>query len=134
MYLSNWVEQANLICESKFDIGLIGGSYFVGQIIATSLIPIGYLSDWVGRKWIFICNTLITILGCMLLYVANSIEHICIGMFILGMSGPGRMIVCLVYADEFLNDDQKAMLMPLNNIWQGVLLGLLAFYYQVISR
>jgi MFS family permease len=105
MYLSNWVEQANLVCESKFSLGLIGGSYFVGQIVATSLIPVGYLSDWLGRKWIFVCNTLITILGCMLIYVANSIEHICIGMLILGVSGPGRGIVAIVYADEFLTED-----------------------------
>ena len=84
---------------------MIGGSYFVGSIVATSLMPVGYLSDWLGRKWIFVCNTLITILGCIMIYVANSLEHIVIGMFILGVSGPGRGIVAIIYADEFLSNE-----------------------------
>lgn len=96
---------------------MIGGTYFVGQIIATSLIPVGYLGDQLGRKWVFIVNTLITILGCVILYLAGSITHICIGMFVLGISGPGRAIVTIVYADEFLSNEQKPILMPLNNVW-----------------
>ena len=102
-YITNWVEQANLTCESTTRIGMIGASFFVGIIVATSIIPVGYLSDLLGRKQIFICNVLLTILGCIWLYVANNVEHLWIGMLIVGMTTPGRMIVATAYADEFLD-------------------------------
>lgn len=55
-------------------------------------------------------------------------------MFVLGLGAPGRGIITIVYADEFLNKDQSAILIPLCNIWAGTIVVLMSFYYQVISN
>ena len=113
---------------------MIGACYFIGIIIATSIVPVGYLSDLVGRKQVFICNVLLTILGCTWLYIANDVEHLWIGMLILGMTSPGRMIVATALADEFLDNAKRVWLLPMTNIANGIIITMTALYYQYISR
>ena len=55
-------------------------------------------------------------------------------MLFLGFSHPGRVIVAVSYADEFLNKEQRPYLMPLNNILNGLIIIFTALYYQVISK
>lgn len=43
-----------MLCEPKQRIGLLGACFFIGVLVASTIVPIGYLSDLVGRKWIFI--------------------------------------------------------------------------------
>lgn len=133
-YIHNWVEQADLLCESSTRIGMIGASYFIGIIIATSIIPVGYLSDVFGRKSIFICNVVLTILSCIWLFVANNVEHLWIGMLISGMTVPGRMIVATAYADEFLDEGKRIWLVPLGNVINCVFVVATALYYQFLLR
>ena len=42
-----------MLCESKQRISLIGALYFMGVIVASTIIPVGYLSDKFGRKAIY---------------------------------------------------------------------------------
>jgi MFS family permease len=58
-----------LLCESKQRLGFIGAGYFFGAIIASSLFPIGWLSDRYGRKWIFILSMGIEVVACYALIV-----------------------------------------------------------------
>ena len=55
-------------------------------------------------------------------------------MLVLGFSHPGRVIVAVSYADEFLNREQRPYLMPLNNILNGLIIIFTALYYQFISK
>lgn len=113
-YINNWVEQFDLICESKKRVGFIGACYFIGVIMATTLVPIGWLSDKYGRKWIFILSMLIEIIACYLLIIGSHIHVLYICITLLGMSHPGRNIVALTYADEFLHKQQQKYLIPMN--------------------
>lgn len=103
-----------MLCESKRRIGTISACYFVGVIVASSLIPIGWLSDRYGRKWVFIFSMLVEVIACYLLIFGSHINilYLCIGL--LGVSHPGRNIVALSYADEFLHKDQQKFLIPMN--------------------
>ena len=49
-YIDNWVSpnKMNLLCESKFKIGLFGSCYFLGELIAFIVVP--PLADAYGRK------------------------------------------------------------------------------------
>jgi len=55
-------------------------------------------------------------------------------MLFLGFSHPGRVIVAISYADEFLNKEQRPYLMPMNNILNGLIIIFTALYYQFISK
>ena len=123
-----------MLCETKPRIGFLGASYFIGVIVASSLIPVGYISDQIGRKWVFVASTLLVIGACTGLYFSTALEQLYLCLFVLGLSHPGRCIVALSYADEFLNSDQKSYLVPLNQLSNGLIVIMTAFYYQVIMR
>ena len=82
-----------MLCEIKKRISFIGACYFLGVIIASSAIPVGYISDFVGRKWIYVATLLSELMGCYTLIIANKLEVIYLGMFLLGFGHPGRAIV-----------------------------------------
>ena len=50
-----------MLCESKERIGLLGACFFIGVLIGSTIIPFGYLSDIIGRKWPFIASLIILI-------------------------------------------------------------------------
>jgi len=112
-YIENWTEQVNLICESKSRIGFLGASYFIGVIFATAIIPIGYLSDLYGRKWVFVFTNFSEIIACNGFIQATSLDQLYIYMFILGMGHPGRVIVAINYGYEFITEKQMEYLMPM---------------------
>ena len=113
---------------------MLGASYFVGIIVATALCPVGYLSDLYGRKWIFVMSITLAIIACIGLLLASQLVHLYLSMFLLGLTHPGRVIVALAYADEFLHLDQRSYLVPVNQIVNGLIIIMTAFYFQMIAR
>lgn len=118
-----------MLCASKAQLGLFGASYFIGVIVATTLIPVGYLSDIYGRKWVFVASIAGVIVACIGLLLATKIEHLFVFLFMLGLSHPGRSIVAISYADEFLHKEQNGYLVPLNQIVNGLFIIGIAFYF-----
>lgn len=84
------------------------------MIFASSVCPIGFLADKYGRKWVFVGSMAAEILSCYILLTAINLESLCVGMFLMGFAHPGRMIVAMSYADEFLPSKQKQWLFPIN--------------------
>ena len=101
-YINNWVEQASMLCETKSRLGFLGACFFIGVISASSLCPVGYLSDKFGRKWVFVCTMISEIISCYILMIATSLDMLYLGMYVMGLGHPGRFIVSMAYADEFL--------------------------------
>lgn len=62
-YIDNWNGQANMLCEPKERIGLLGACFFIGVLCASIIIPVGYLSDILGRKWLFISTLMVLIIS-----------------------------------------------------------------------
>lgn len=96
-----------MLCETKSRLGFLGACFFLGVITASSIIPVGYLSDRFGRKWVFVGTMVSEIISCYILLTATSLDYLYIGMFIMGTGHPGRFIVAVAYADEFLTQRQK---------------------------
>ena len=92
-YIDNWQNQADIICESKSRIGFIGACFFIGVLCGSTIIPLGFLSDIVGRKWIFIGSITVLMAGCFGFLFATTIEELYIYMFLYGITFPGRLIV-----------------------------------------
>lgn len=96
-----------MLCESKKRIGFLGACYFIGVIFASTVVPVGFLSDILGRKWIFIITLCLLLIACYGFIQARSLNELYIYMFILGTTYPGRMIVGVNYAYEFLLESWK---------------------------
>lgn len=105
-----------MLCESKSRIGFLGACFFIGAIIASSIVPIGYLSDVYGRKWVFVGSMISEIISCYLMLIATTLDQLYVAMVIMGCGHPGRFIVAVNYADEFLTKRQKQYLLPLNQL------------------
>jgi MFS family permease len=75
--------------------------YFIGILAASTIIPVGFLSDLFGRKWIFVITLIIVLVSVAGFIFARSIEELYIFMFLLGTTFPGRVIVGVNYAQEF---------------------------------
>lgn len=103
-YIDNWVGQANMLCESKQRIGFLGACFFIGVLTASSIVPIGLLSDLYGRKWIFVGTIIVLIMACIGFLFAKSLDELYVYMFLLGFTLPGRIIVGINFAQEFLKE------------------------------
>jgi len=69
--------------------------------VASTILPIGYLSDVIGRKWLFVITLVILVISSFGFIVATSLDELYVHMFLLGVTYPGRMIVGVNYAYEF---------------------------------
>ena len=90
-----------MLCEPKQRIGFLGACYFIGVIVTSTIIPVGFLSDVVGRKWIFVVTLFVLAIACFGFMIAQSLDELYVYMFLLGTTLPGRMIVGMNYAYEF---------------------------------
>lgn len=133
-YINNWVEQVDMLCESKSRIGFMGACFFAGVISASSLLPVGYLADLYGRKWVLVGTMISEIISCYILLVATTLNGLYIGLYVMGLGHPGRFVVAINYVDEFFTARQKNFLLPFNQFLQGAMLVFCAFYFQNMSR
>jgi len=103
-----------MLCETKSRIGFMGACFFIGVITASSIMPVGYLADLYGRKWVFVISMCSEIVSCYILLQATTLNALYIGMFAMGLGHPGRFVVAINYIDEFLTSRQKNFLLPFN--------------------
>lgn len=90
-----------MLCESKSRIGFLGACFFIGVLVASTILPVGILSDIVGRKWIFVATLAILVISSFGFIIATTLDELYVYMFLLGITYPGRMIVAVNYAYEF---------------------------------
>mmetsp|Transcript_5722 Transcript_5722/g.9088 ORF Transcript_5722/g.9088 Transcript_5722/m.9088 type:complete len:254 (-) Transcript_5722:620-1381(-) len=133
-YIENWQEQAPMLCESKPRIGFIGACFFIGILVASTIIPVGYISDKVGRKWVFVATIGVLIIACLGFMTATTLEQLYVSMFLLGLSFPGTLIVGINYALELQIKQWRKVVLPMNNFVQGLSLISTAFYFQFVSK
>jgi MFS family permease len=123
-----------MLCESKARIGFLGACFFIGVLVASTVVPVGLLADIYGRKWIFVGTLIVLIVACVGFIYAKSLEELYVYMFLLGTTFPGRIIVGINYAQEFQKESWVEYIQPFNQAAQGITLILTAFYFQFISK
>lgn len=94
----------------------------------------GWLSDRYGRKWVFVLSIIPQIIACYGLIVGSHVYVLYTCLIVIGMGHPGRCIVGLSYADEFLHRQQQKYLIPVNQLINGTTVILTAFYFQNLVR
>ena len=65
-----------MLCESKPRIGLIGASFFIGILVASTVVPVGFLADRYGRKWVFVITLLVLAIACIGFIFAKTIVYL----------------------------------------------------------
>ena len=70
--LHNWVEDFNLLCESRYRIGLLGSINFVTLLLG--LVSISRIADLKGRKSLFIVGMVLHILSLVSFFYVRNIE------------------------------------------------------------
>lgn len=73
--------------------------YFIGVVASVLFVPA--LSDWLGRKWIFIASLGLTTFGQAGLMWTNNLYEAYVYQFLVGLSFAGRCIVALNYFLEY---------------------------------
>lgn len=131
-YFDNWVEKYDLLCESKFKIGLIGSMFFIG-IIATLLI-IPPLADRYGRKLIFTISNIVSAIGQFGLMVSNNIYEAYFFAFLIGATFAGKVVVGLNYMLEFNRPKWAETIIYLLLVAESVATILMTVWYQFIDR
>jgi MFS family permease len=91
-----------MTCETKQRIGFLGACFFIGVLTASTIIPVGFLSDVYGRKIIFLITLFILLGACVGMMLARTLDELYVYMFLMGITFPGRLIVATNYAQEFL--------------------------------
>jgi MFS family permease len=92
----------NLFCADDTQLALFGILYFSGW--ASSVIPLPWLADRYGRKWIFICSMALQSLSFTILLFSHSSNLSYVMMFTAGLATSGRNMVGYVFMCEFLTE------------------------------
>ena len=72
------------------------------MLTASTVAPVGLLSDIYGRRYIFLTTLGLLLVSCVGFVIAGSLDELYVYMFIMGLTFPGRIIVATNYAQEFL--------------------------------
>ena len=85
------------VYTSKQRIGFLGACFFIGVLVASTIFPIGFLSDKFGRKWIYVGTLTLVGVSSFGFIIAKDLDQLYIYMFLFGLTFPGRFIVGMNY-------------------------------------
>ena len=118
-----------MLCEPKKRIGFLGACFFIGVIISSTILPLGILSDYFGRKWVFVGTILLILIAQIGFLEAKNLDELYLCMFVSGMSYPGRIIVAQNYVNEFQEESVANQIVSLSNFCLGLTYFLTAIYF-----
>ena len=131
-YLENWVEKLDLLCRPDSQIGLLGSCFFIGIIISILWVP--KTSDKVGRTNLIFLTFAAQLISQLSLYYTTSLEVAYFFMIVVGMTLPGKNIVCFNYVLECIPLAQKQFAVNFVMVCEALYVMLIAFYYQFLSK
>ncbi|MEI6101303.1 MAG: MFS transporter, partial [Eubacteriales bacterium] len=104
-YVPNLPKYSESLGADAVVLGIIGGVYGVAQIILR--IPIGMISDNTGKnRLIMVIGSVVLVLSCGLLILANDTGMIVLGRLIAGAAAAWWVVQSAVYA-EYFNEAQQ---------------------------
>lgn len=103
--LDNWFQQYDLTCKSGAQVGLIGAMQSTGWLISALILP--RVADLKGRKWVVfgaLCLQLVCMAGT---FFSTNLTTTSVIMFFMGLSGVGRMSLCILFLMELIPNNNK---------------------------
>ena len=123
-------------CSSEFVISLFGMMFFTGYAIGNLIVP--PMSDHYGRKNIFVCNMIVSLLSfvAVLLFPSdyNYIYAIIVVFFIGGFNSSGRMMVGYCYMIEMAPTKHRSWMCTVWDLHDGTMMIWVTLYYRYVSK
>ena len=117
-YFDNWIQQYDMLCESKWRIGLIGSVYYAGVMI--TIIPVPWLADLYGRKWFTMTGFIIDTLSSIGLMLCHDLNTAYVFLFICGLTYGARIIVGTTFLIEHYWKKAKDLIVWLRMITESI--------------
>lgn len=131
-YLNNWVDKLDLLCKPKHEIGYLGSSFFFG--IVSSVIWVPLLSDKYGRSPLIIFVLSLQLVAYSGLYLTTSLKMAYVCLACLGMTFPGKHIVCFNYVLEITPTKYQQSVVNAFVFLETFAMIAISFIYQFISN
>lgn len=123
----------DMLCESRIKIGMLGFCYFVG--VVAGLVFAHPLTDIYGKKIVFCCSLLVSIVGQASLLFLSYYTYL--GMFFLllvGLSWAGKTIVGISYILDFFPQRMQPLRIFILDLFDYPSLLLISLSYQYLDR
>lgn len=121
-----------MVCVDKTTIGWIGSGYFVGWVCTILIVP--WVSDKVGRRWIYAVCVLITFIVTCVMFVTKSIYTVIAMNAIAGAANSGRLTVGFVYANEFLTPKWQVVFGTTYGFFDGFDTMIIVLWFDFINK
>ena len=131
-YLNNWVDKLDLLCKPKHEIGYLGSSFFFG--IVSSVIWVPLLSDKYGRAPLIIFVLSLQLVAYSGLYLTTNIKMAYVCLACLGMTFPGKHIVCFNYVLEITPTKYQQSVVNAFIFLETFAMIAISFVYEFISN
>mmetsp|Transcript_15978 Transcript_15978/g.24777 ORF Transcript_15978/g.24777 Transcript_15978/m.24777 type:complete len:263 (-) Transcript_15978:889-1677(-) len=131
-YLDNWVEQYDLLCEPKWKIGLIGSVFYAGVML--TIIPLPWLSDVYGRKYVVTLAYIVYILAVIGLMTSTELIWLYVFLFICGTTFGARVIAATNYILEFHWEKIKELIIFLRMLSGSIIIIIITFLFQFVTK
>jgi MFS family permease len=105
--LHNWVEDLDLTCTPKSEIGLIGSMFFAGWAVSATFLP--RLADLFGRKKVYLYSMICHGIFYSGIILSHNIKLTTALQFFMGMASVGRASVGFLYTLELLPQKKQAL-------------------------
>jgi MFS family permease len=135
--LHNWIVdlKPDLACMDRgftSPIGILGSMQFVGWAISAAIVP--RLSDFYGRRLIFLGSMLLQLAALIGIYFSRYVSLTTGLIFFFGMGGVGRSSISYLYMQEFLPSSKSVMVGTILQLNNGFIAVYTVLYYWFISQ
>ena len=98
----NFMEDKNLRCLDRSEIGLLGSLVFLGWAFTSAWVP--RLADLKGRKPIVLVSLLIELPAMVLILLTKNYYVLATCFFIIGACNTGSLLVGFIYSMELVEE------------------------------
>jgi len=105
--IHNWVEQLDLACKPKTQIGLIGSMQFAGWGISAAFLP--RTADLYGRRRVYILSMTGLSIFLLCIMLSPNLIFTLVMMFLFGTMSVGRAAIGFLFMQEFIPVSNQAM-------------------------
>ena len=130
--IHNWIEQLNLTCTPKLQVGLIGSSFFLGWAISCLIIPI--LADKHGRKKVFCISVILNLIIWFLTLFSKNLYLTLFLMLCFGFLSVGRLSVGYFLLLEYTPKRWQSLVGSVPHIFNNLVAIILCVYFGYISK
>jgi putative MFS transporter len=113
-------------------LGLLGSVFFAGIVVGSLTLP--RLSDYYGRKKIFLISGILHLILCIITIFSNNFYVSIIIMFFVGIVFAGRTFVGYIWMNEFMRIEDASTVTIIIFFSEGLAILFSSLYFLYLSK